>query len=42
MRWTLTVSLTRALEADGKDVWAWHPDAGVKFLRSELLRDDGG
>ena len=29
-----------APEADGKDVWAWHPDAGVKFA----LRNagDGG
>ena len=28
-----------APEAYGKDVWAWHPDAGVKFaLRSA---DDG-
>jgi hypothetical protein len=42
MRWTLMVLLTRALEADGEGVWSWHPDAGVKFLRSELLRDDGG
>src|SRR5665213_3567572 len=30
MRWTLGVLLTRALEADGKGVWFWHPDAGVK------------
>ena len=29
------VLLTKALEADGKDVWSWHLDAGVKFLRSE-------
>ena len=40
MRWTRMVLWTTALEADGKDVWAWHPDAGVKFaLRSA---DDGG
>ena len=27
--------LTRAPNADGKIVWSWHPDAGVKFaLRS--------
>ena len=29
------VLLTRASEADGEDVWSWHLDAGVKFLRSE-------
>ena len=34
MRWTLRVSLTRALEADGKAVWAWHPDAGVKLAEA--------
>jgi hypothetical protein len=34
--------LTNSAEADGEDVWSWHPDAGVKFLRSKLLRDDGG
>jgi hypothetical protein len=32
----------RACEADGEVVWFWRPDAGVKFLRSKLLRDDGG
>ena len=31
MRWTRMVPLTGAPEADGKDVWAWHLDAGVKF-----------
>jgi hypothetical protein len=32
--------LTRAPNADGKIVWSWHPDAGVKFaLRSA---GDGG
>jgi hypothetical protein len=40
MRWTLMVSLTRALEADGEDVWSWHPDAGVKLAFSSA--DDGG
>ena len=40
MRWTLTVLLTGALEADGKDVWAWHLDAGVKFALRHA--DDGG
>src|SRR6266851_6244728 len=34
--------LTSAADADGKIVWSWRPDAGVKFLRSKLLRDDGG
>src|SRR5207245_3845698 len=28
--------------AYGEVVWSWHRDAGVKFLRSRLLRDDGG
>ena len=26
--------LTKALEADGKGVWSWHPDAGVKLAVS--------
>ena len=34
--------LTRASNADGEVVWAWHPDAGVKFVRSKLLTGDGG
>ena len=42
MRWTQMALVTRALEADGEIVWSWHPDAGVKFLRNTLLRDDGG
>ena len=25
------VLLTSSTEADGEVVWAWHPDAGVKF-----------
>jgi hypothetical protein len=33
---------TKALEADGEIVWSWRPDAGAKFLRSKLLRGDGG
>ena len=28
--------------ADGEVVWSWRPDAGAKFLRSKLLRNDGG
>jgi hypothetical protein len=34
--------MTNAVVADGEAVWSWRPDAGVKFLRSKLLRDDGG
>jgi hypothetical protein len=30
MRWTLWLHQTSAAEADGKDAWSWHPDAGVK------------
>ena len=26
--------LTNGADADGKVVWSWRPDAGVKFLRS--------
>ena len=42
MRWTQRCRETSDAEADGKDVWSWRPDAGAKFLRSKLLRDDGG
>ena len=42
MRWTQMACETNALDADGEGVWSWRPDAGVKFLRSKLLRDDGG
>src|ERR1700730_1724010 len=31
-----------APEVDGEIVWSWRPDAGAKFLRSKLLRGDGG
>ena len=34
--------MTNAVFADGEAVWSWRPDAGVKFLRSKLLRGDGG
>ena len=27
---------TNAPAADGKAVWSWHPDAGVKFAGSDL------
>ena len=29
-----------ARDADGEVVWAWHPDAGVKFALGSA--DDGG
>ena len=29
-------------KAYGEVVWSWRRDAGVKFLRSKLLRSDGG
>jgi hypothetical protein len=29
-------------EAYGEVVWSWRRDAGVKLLRSKLLRGDGG
>ena len=38
MRWTRKWRLTSAIRADGKDVWARHPDAGVKFARSKTSR----
>ena len=40
MRWTRMTLLTRALEADGKDVWSRHPQAGVKFVLRRA--GDGG
>ena len=36
MRWTPRVLLTKAFEADGKDAWSWHLDAGVKFVKGNL------
>jgi hypothetical protein len=35
MRWTLLARETNALEADGKGVWSWPPDAGVKFVEDD-------
>ena len=32
--------LTNGAKADGEVVWAWHPDAGVKFALRRA--DDGG
>ena len=42
MRWTRMRRKTSGANADGEVVWSWRPDAGAKFLRSKLLRDDGG
>jgi hypothetical protein len=30
--------VTNGADADGEVVWSWRPDAGVKFVRSKLLR----
>ncbi len=32
---------TSAVNADGKGVWSWHPDAGVKLAKRRFA-DDGG
>jgi hypothetical protein len=42
MRWTLQRHETNDVATDGEVVWFWRPDAGVKLLRSKLLRGDGG
>src|SRR5207249_1339732 len=47
MRWTLwrqvrVIAPDENAEAYGEVVWSWRRDAGVKFLRSKLLRGDGG
>jgi hypothetical protein len=42
MRWTRSRQQTTDARADGQAVWSWRPDAGAKFLRSKLLRGDGG
>src|SRR5580692_4103251 len=42
MRWTRMARQTNVAKADGEVAWSRPPDAEVKFLRSELLRDDGG
>src|SRR5260370_7219749 len=42
MRWTRRLRLTNVADADGEVVWSWRPDAGVKFVRSKLLKSDGG
>jgi hypothetical protein len=36
MRWTQALLLTRALAADGKVVWSWRLDAGVKSAEAIL------
>jgi hypothetical protein len=33
--------ITNGAEADGKDVWSWCPDAGIKFV-DILFAGDGG
>ena len=30
------VPLTNGAEADGKDAWSWHLDAGVKFVKGNF------
>ena len=43
MRWTPSVRLTRACEADGEVVWACRPDVGGKHARGlKPVADDGG
>ena len=42
MRWTRSRQQTTDAGADGQAVWSWRSEAGAKFLRSKLLRDDGG
>jgi hypothetical protein len=32
--------ITNGAEADGKNVWSWHPDAGIKFALGSA--GDGG
>jgi hypothetical protein len=45
MRWTRQHRLTRDVAADGKIVWSWHPDAGVKpvgfFLSATVAKEPG-
>jgi hypothetical protein len=41
MRWTRMALLTRALEADGKDVWSRHPKGWCQ-VRSSGAAGDGG
>jgi hypothetical protein len=40
MRWTLRGRTTNDTDADGKAVWSWRPDAGVKFAGQPA--SDGG
>jgi hypothetical protein len=42
MRWTRSRQRTADAGADGQAVWSWRSEAGAKFLRSKLLRNDGG
>ena len=34
MRWTLVVPVTNGAKADGKVVWSWRLDAGVKLAEA--------
>jgi hypothetical protein len=34
MRWTLVVPVTNGARADGKVVWSWRLDAGVKLVEA--------
>jgi hypothetical protein len=34
MRWTLVVPVTNGARADGKVVWSWRLDAGVKLAEA--------
>jgi hypothetical protein len=36
MRWTLVVPVTNGAKADGKVVWSWRLDAGVKSAEAIL------
>ena len=41
MRWTQAVSNDDDTDADGKAVWSWRPDAGVKLCGVHPLGDGG-
>ena len=45
MRWTRVVSNDDGTDADGKAVWSWRPDAGVKscgsFRKATVARKPG-
>ena len=41
MRWTLRCRTTNDTDADGKAVWSWRPDAGVKCCGVDPQGDGG-